>query len=71
MKFAIQAFIVALSFIATASMSYAAGPYGSVSVGNWRGGAYTNEKTGAFANCAAGGPLPARSQAWLQRSSTR
>jgi len=54
MKSAIRAITAALSLIATASMSFAAGPYGSISVGNWRGGAYTNDKTGAFANCAAG-----------------
>ena len=54
MKLAIRAAIAALSLLITASMSFAAGPYGSISVGNWRGGAYTNDKTGAFANCAAG-----------------
>lgn len=54
MKFAIRVLIAVLSLFATASMSFAAGPYGSISVGNWRGGAYTNDKTGAFANCAAG-----------------
>jgi hypothetical protein len=35
-------------------MSYAAGPYGSISVGNWRGGADTSDKDGSFSNCAAG-----------------
>jgi hypothetical protein len=35
-------------------MSYAAGPYGSISVGNWRGGTYTSDKDGSFSNCAAG-----------------
>ena len=54
MKFAIRAIFAALSLIATASMSYAAGPYGSINVGNWRGGAYTSDKDGSFSNCAAG-----------------
>src|SRR5439155_429827 len=32
----------------------ARGPYGSISVGNWQGGAYTNDQTGSFSHCAAG-----------------
>lgn len=32
----------------------ARGPYGSINVGNWQGGAYTNDQTGAFTHCAAG-----------------
>jgi hypothetical protein len=39
--------------LATASVN-AAGPFGSIHVGNWRGGAYTNDTTGAFSHCAAG-----------------
>jgi S1-C subfamily serine protease len=31
----------------------AAGPYGSINVGNWKGGAYTNDQ-GDFSHCAAG-----------------
>ena len=54
MKFAVRAIITALSLIATASMSHAGGPYGSISVGNWRGGAYTYDKDGSFSHCAAG-----------------
>ena len=34
----------------------AKGPYGSINVGNWQGGAYTNDATGAFSHCAAGTP---------------
>jgi S1-C subfamily serine protease len=30
------------------------GPFGSIHVGNWKGGAYTNDQTGAFSHCAAG-----------------
>jgi len=32
----------------------ARGPYGSIKVGAWQGGAYTDDKTGAFSHCAAG-----------------
>ena len=35
------------------SPAYAAGPYGSIRVGLWAGGAYTNDSTGAFSHCAA------------------
>ena len=31
----------------------AAGPYGSIHVGSWTGGAYTNDNTGAFSFCGA------------------
>lgn len=36
------------------STAEARGPYGSINVGNWKGGAYTNDQTGAFSHCAAG-----------------
>lgn len=35
-----------------ASSAQAAGPYGKIVVGNWSGGAYTNDATGAFSHCA-------------------
>jgi S1-C subfamily serine protease len=31
----------------------AAGPYGSIKVGSWIGGAFTDDNTGAFSHCAA------------------
>ncbi len=34
----------------------AAGPFGSVNTGNWIGGAFTNDQTGAFSHCAATAP---------------
>jgi S1-C subfamily serine protease len=37
--------------------AFAKGPFGSISVGDWKGGAYTNDDTGAFTNCAAGAPF--------------
>jgi S1-C subfamily serine protease len=40
--------------MAAATPSGARGPYGSITIGNWQGGAYTNDKNGAFTHCAAG-----------------
>ncbi|WP_454624270.1 S1C family serine protease [Bradyrhizobium cenepequi] len=34
--------------------SHARGPYGSITIGNWQGGAYTDDNSGAFTHCAAG-----------------
>jgi hypothetical protein len=45
---------VLLSTIFASSNADARGPYGSISVGNWQGGAYTNDQTGSFTHCAAG-----------------
>jgi hypothetical protein len=36
--------------------AHAAGPFGSVNVGNWIGGAFTNDQTRAFSHCAATTP---------------
>ena len=35
------------------SSAFAAGPLGSIHVGNWNGGAFTNDQTGAFSHCSA------------------
>jgi S1-C subfamily serine protease len=40
--------------IAVAATASAAGPFGTIHVGKWSGGAYTDDKTGAFSHCAAG-----------------
>jgi hypothetical protein len=45
-------FAVVALFIA--SGAFAKGPIGTIKVGNWAGGAYTNDDTGAFSHCAAG-----------------
>ncbi|TFV40322.1 serine protease [Bradyrhizobium frederickii] len=39
-----------------AGLAHAAGPFGTIRVGNWNGGAYTNDSTGAFSHCAASTP---------------
>jgi S1-C subfamily serine protease len=54
MRTAIGALVAALCLIAAPSASSARGPYGSINVGNWKGGAYTNDQSGAFSHCAAG-----------------
>jgi hypothetical protein len=36
------------------SSAFAAEPFGSIRVGNWSGGAYTDDKSGTFSHCAAG-----------------
>jgi len=46
----------ALLQVCLAGSAYAAGPFGSVNVGNWIGGAFSNDQTGAFSHCAATTP---------------
>ena len=43
-------FVLSLAFLP----AYAKGPFGSIRVRLWTGGAYTNDTTGAFSHCAAG-----------------
>lgn len=54
MKSAIGAVAAAVCLIAAPSTSSARGPYGTINVGNWKGGAYTHDQSGAFTHCAAG-----------------
>lgn len=42
--------------LSLAGLAHAAGPFGSVNVGNWIGGAFSNDETGAFSHCAATTP---------------
>jgi S1-C subfamily serine protease len=53
MKCRAAAVAVLLGLIFTGS-NVDARSYGSISVGNWKGGAYTNDQTGAFSHCGAG-----------------
>lgn len=46
----------ALLQLSLAGPAHAAGPFGSVNVGNWVGGAFSNDETGAFSHCAATTP---------------
>src|SRR5579885_779848 len=36
--------------------AFAAGPYGSINYGHWKGGAYIDDKTGVFTNCIVSAP---------------
>ena len=54
MKCRAAAIAALLCTIFAGSNAEARGPYGSISVGNWQGGAYTNDQTGSFTHCAAG-----------------
>lgn len=48
--------VAALLQLSLAGFAHAAGPFGSVNVGNWIGGAFSNDETGAFSHCAATTP---------------
>lgn len=53
----LKSFIVALLLqVSVVADAHAAGPFGSVKVGNWIGGAFSNDETGAFSHCAATTP---------------
>ena len=54
MKCRAAALAILLCTLFASSNAEARGPYGSISVGNWKGGAYTNDETGSFTHCAAG-----------------
>ncbi len=49
-----KAFLVAcLLQAAVVSIAHAAGPFGTIHVGNWVGGAFSDDSTGKFSHCAA------------------
>ncbi|PDT72446.1 trypsin-like peptidase domain-containing protein [Bradyrhizobium sp. C9] len=54
MRVVIWAAVAAAWLFAVATPSNARGPYGSITVGNWKGGAFTDDKSGAFTHCSAG-----------------
>jgi hypothetical protein len=54
MKFRVVAIVALWVAMFAGSNAEAGGPYGSINVGNWKGGAYTNDQTGAFTHCSAG-----------------
>ncbi len=43
-----------LSMVFSIATAEARGPYGSINVGNWKGGAFTSDQTGIFSHCVAG-----------------
>ena len=53
----LRSFVVAsLLQLGLFGVANAAGPFGTVNVGNWIGGAFSNDETGAFSHCAATTP---------------
>jgi len=47
-------FFASLVFVCSiVTHAYAAGPLGTIHIGTWFGGAFTDDKTGAFSHCAA------------------
>jgi len=49
-----RAFVAAcLLQAAIISSALAAGPFGSIKVGAWSGGGFTDDSTGAFSHCSA------------------
>ena len=54
MRKVVCAALVAACLGVVGSSALARGPYGSIKVGNWTGGGYTNDATGQFNGCTAG-----------------
>ncbi|UWU68936.1 S1C family serine protease [Bradyrhizobium sp. NC92] len=52
----LRSLVVALVLQVSVVGANAAGPFGTVNVGNWIGGAFSNDETGAFSHCAATTP---------------
>jgi Trypsin-like peptidase domain len=48
--------ILALFAAFSGSPALAKGPFGSIKIGQWTGGAFTDDKSGAFSHCAASAP---------------
>lgn len=48
--------VALLSQLVLAGTADAKGPFGSLKIGNWIGGAFSNDETGAFSHCAATSP---------------
>ena len=49
----VVAVVLLWSGLISSAPSFAAGPFGTIHVGNWRGGAYTSDADGTFSHCAA------------------
>ena len=59
MKCRAAALAILLCTLFASSNAEARGPYGSISVGNWKGGAYTNDETGSFTTVQPAPDTPA------------
>lgn len=47
---------VAAAILCLVGSAHAKGPFGTVNIGGWTGGAFSNDETGAFSHCAATAP---------------
>ena len=56
MRLTIFSAAIVIGAILHAGPAQAAGPIQQLRVGNWSGGSYTNDKTGAFSHCVANAP---------------
>jgi S1-C subfamily serine protease len=56
MKHCVAAIGILLGLILAGSNAEARGPYGTINVGNWKGGAFTNDASGEFTSCSAFSP---------------
>src|SRR5512138_1982746 len=45
--------VVVAALLAAVGSVEARGPYGTINVGNWKGGAFTNDQSGEFSHCGA------------------
>ena len=63
------ALISVLSATIFGSSAYAAGPFGSIHVGDWSGGAFTNDADGSFSHCVASGVYKSGIGVYIGRSS--
>ena len=46
-------FLAVFVQLSITSIASAKGPYGNIHVGQWKGGAFTDDNTGAFSHCGA------------------
>lgn len=53
MKRCVFIVVALLCVLAAAGSADARGPYGTINVGNWKGGAFTDDRTGEFSHCGA------------------
>jgi hypothetical protein len=52
----IAAFSMFALIVTSGTPALAKGPFGSIKIGQWTGGAYTDDKTDVLSHCAAGAP---------------
>jgi len=61
----------AIGLLCSASAAFSGGPVGTIHVGPWHGGAYTNDSSGSFDHCAAGADYASGVALILSQTATR